>query len=53
MFSYIIKDNVKHVFKKESITKIAQIVAKKKIDKQIQNKKLNKNIKTKNYWKPI
>ena len=47
MFFYI-KDNVKHVFKKEPITKIAQIVAKKKIDKQIQNKKMNlsnKNIK--------
>ena len=46
MFFYI-KDNVKHVFKKESITKIAQIVAKKKIDKQIQNIKKKNNLKEK------
>ena len=47
MFSYIIKDNVKHVFKKEYTTKIAQIVAKKKIDKQIQNIIKKKNLKEK------
>jgi len=47
MFFYV-KGNVKNVLKKESIKKIAQIVAKKnaqivarkKIDKQIQNKKI-------------
>ena len=46
MFFYI-KDNVKHVFKKEPITKIAQIVAKKKIDKQIQNIIKKNNLKAK------
>ena len=39
MFFYI-KDNVKHVFKKESIKKFEQIIARKNVDKQIQNKKM-------------
>ena len=46
MFFYI-KDNVKHVFKKEPVTKIAQIVAKKKIYKQIQNIIKKNNLKAK------
>ena len=48
MFFYV-KGNVKNVLKKESIKKIAQIVARKKLDKQIQNKKIKQEYKTTNF----